>query len=110
MIHSIHSTLSGLKNGAGPHNTDAKALMSAKRSITGKALTCVECGKRFKTLRRHLRTSHGLSPEEYRTKYRLPGDYPIVAPDYAAHRSNLARKMGLGQATGRNKRTARPKK
>lgn len=69
----------------------------SKKSVTDDFIICLEDGKKFKSLKRHLRTHYGLSPEEYREKWSLPYDYPMVAPNYAAARSELAKKMGLGQ-------------
>ncbi len=74
-----------------------KPAVSVRRSITPDYLVCLEDGKKFKSLKRHLRTHYDLSPEEYRDKWGLPSDYPMVAPNYAAARSALAKKMGLGQ-------------
>lgn len=71
--------------------------VSVKKSITPDFLICLEDGKKFKSLKRHLRTAYSMSPEEYRAKWSLPNDYPMVAPAYAEARSNLAKKMGLGQ-------------
>lgn len=71
--------------------------VSVKKSITNDAVICLECGGKFKSLRRHLMTDYGLTPEEYRAKWKLPPEYPMVAPAYAAQRSELARSMGLGQ-------------
>ena len=68
-----------------------------KQSVTADFLICLEDGKQFKSLKRHLRTHYNLSPEEYRRKWGLPVDYPMVAPNYAAARSKLAKEMGLGQ-------------
>ena len=68
-----------------------------KKSVTPEYLICLEDGKRFKSLKRHLRTQYAMSPEQYREKWSLPADYPMVAPNYAVERSQLARKMGLGQ-------------
>ena len=68
-----------------------------KRSVTPDYIICLEDGKKFKSLKRHLRTHYNLTPEEYREKWELPHDYPMVAPNYAAARSALAKKMGLGQ-------------
>ena len=81
---------SGLKD-------DLKPAVSIKKSITPDYLICLEDGKKFKSLKRHIRTHYNLSPEEYREKWSLPHDYPMVAPNYAAARSQLAKKMGLGQ-------------
>jgi predicted transcriptional regulator len=83
-----------------------------KKSITPDFIVCLEDGKRFKSLKRHLRTTYDLTPEQYRTKWGLPSDYPMVAPNYAKARSELARTMGLGQqrrktaAQGRSKKAA----
>jgi predicted transcriptional regulator len=74
-----------------------KPAVSIKRSVNNDYIVCLEDGKKFKSLKRHLRTQYGLSPEEYREKWGLPADYPMVAPNYAQARSNLAKQMGLGQ-------------
>ena len=71
-----------------------------KRSVTPDAVICLCCGQRFKTLRRHLQTTHQLSPREYRATFGLKSDYPIVAPNYAAQRSDLAKSLGLGRKVG----------
>ncbi|MFC5393500.1 MucR family transcriptional regulator [Bosea vestrisii] len=71
--------------------------VSVKKSITAEFLVCLEDGKKFKSLKRHLRTAYDMSPEEYRARWGLPSDYPMVAPAYAEARSSLAKKMGLGQ-------------
>ena len=68
-----------------------------KRSITPEFLVCLEDGRKFKSLKRHLRTKYNMSPEDYRAKWSLPKDYPMVAPNYAKARSELAKQMGLGQ-------------
>ena len=78
-----------------------------KKSVTPDAVICLCCGQRFKTLRRHLQTTHQLSPREYRATFGLKSDYPIVAPNYAAQRSNLAKSLGLGRRVGMK---AAPKK
>jgi predicted transcriptional regulator len=82
---------------------EPKPAVSVKKSITPDFLVCLEDGKKFKSLKRHLRTHYDLSPEEYREKWGLPADYPMVAPNYAVARSNLAKKMGLGQQRRRRK-------
>ncbi len=71
--------------------------MPVRRSVTPDAIVCLEDGKKFKSLKRHLRTHHNMTPEEYREKWGLGPDYPMVAPSYAEARSSLAKKMGLGQ-------------
>ncbi len=74
-----------------------KPAISPKKSVHDDYIICLEDGKKFKSLKRHLMTHHGLSPEDYRAKWNLPADYPMVAPGYAAARSELAKKMGLGR-------------
>ena len=104
LIQTIHATLSGL--GSEPEPEKAPAV-SIKRSVQKDAITCLECGKAGKMLKRHLSSSHGLSVQEYRDKWKLPGDYPMTAPNYAAQRSKLAKKIGLGttpRKRGRKKR------
>jgi predicted transcriptional regulator len=81
-----------------------KPAVPKKRSVTPDYIVCLEDGKKLKMLKRHLRTSYNLSPEEYRKKWGLPDDYPMVAPKYAAQRSELAKKIGLGKgAAGRRR-------
>ena len=81
----------------------AKPAVSVKKSMTPDYLVCLEDGKRFKSLKRHLRTQYNMTPEQYRDKWSLPADYPMVAPNYAVARSQLAKKMGLGQQRRRRK-------
>ena len=93
-VHASLATLSDRRNGA----LDLQPAISVKKSITDDYLICLEDGKKFKSLKRHLRSKYDMSPEEYREKWRLPPDYPMVAPSYARQRSELAKKMGLGQS------------
>jgi predicted transcriptional regulator len=74
-----------------------------KRSINPDFIVCLEDGKKFKSLKRHLRTQYSMTPEQYREKWGLPADYPMVAPNYAAARSQLAKQMGLGQQRRRRR-------
>lgn len=74
-----------------------KPAIPVKKSVTPEYIICLEDGLKFKSLKRHLRTKYNMTPEEYRAKWGLPNDYPMVAPSYAEARSNLAKKMGLGQ-------------
>ena len=74
-----------------------KPAVSVRKSVQDDQITCLECGGTFKSLKRHLMTHHNLSPEDYRDKWDLPADYPMVAPAYAEARSRLAKEMGLGQ-------------
>lgn len=80
-----------------PVKEDLKPSVPVKKSIHDDYIICLEDGKKFKSLKRHLRTHYDLTPEDYREKWGLPHDYPMVAPNYAAARSALAKKMGLGQ-------------
>ena len=83
--------------------------VSVKKSVTKDVLICLECGKKQKTLKRHLRTGHGLTPDEYRERYRLKADYPMVAAAYSQVRSEMAKKIGLGRK-GQASRKARKKR
>jgi predicted transcriptional regulator len=80
-----------------------KPAISVKKSIAPDYIVCLEDGKKFKSLKRHLRTQYNMTPEQYRDKWGLPADYPMVAPNYAVARSQLAKKMGLGQQRRRRK-------
>ena len=99
VIKSIHSTLGNLNGTASLTElaVDQKPAVPIKKSITAEYLVCLEDGKRLKMLKRYLRSRYGLSPEQYRTKWGLPPDYPMVASDYAALRSDFAKKNGLGR-------------
>ena len=98
LIQSVHKALSGVSTGVETVEVAPKEpAVSIKKSITPDFLICLEDGRKFKSLKRHLRTKYNLSPEEYRAKWGLAKDYPMVAPSYAAARSNLAKQMGLGQ-------------
>ena len=92
-------------------NKPTAPAVSIRQSITPEYLICLEDGKHFKSLRRHL-ARHSLTPEQYRTKWKLPSDYPMVAPKYAAHRSALAKAIGLGQLGGKGggRKRGRPPK
>ncbi len=83
-----------------------KPAVSVRKSLQDEQLTCLECGGTFKSLKRHLMTHHSLSPEEYREKWDLAPDYPMVAPAYAEARSRLAKEMGLGQRRKRRSKAA----
>ncbi len=104
LIGQVHSALSRVSTG---HNDNSfeppKPAVSVKKSITPDHIVCLEDGKKFKSLKRHLRTQYGMTPEQYRDKWALPPDYPMVAPNYAAARSHLAKQMGLGQQRRRRK-------
>ncbi len=103
LISNVHSALSRTAEGRGePAREPPKPAISVRRSITPDYLICLEDGKRFKSLKRHLRTHYDLTPDEYREKWGLANDYPMVAPNYAKARSTLAREMGLGQRRRRD--------
>jgi len=97
----IDQTFNALKQAAAketqPIQEELIPAVPIKKSVTPDAITCLECGKNFKSLKRHIRTDYTLTPDEYRAKWGLPYDYPMVAPNYAAARSALAKKMGLGR-------------
>ena len=96
-IKSIHGALASVAAGVPEVVAEKREpAVSIRRSITPDFLICLEDGRKFKSLKRHLRTKYELSPEDYRAKWGLPKDYPMVAPSYAAARSDLAKKMGLG--------------
>jgi predicted transcriptional regulator len=98
IIKSVHSTLSGL-GGAFQNEvqTSQKPAVPVKRSVNPDYIVCLEDGKKLKMLKRYLRSNYNLTPEEYRAKWGLPADYPMVAPNYAAQRSEFAKKIGLGR-------------
>ncbi len=98
LIADVHRALSNTHGGVQePEPEPLKPAVNPKKSIFPDYIVCLEDGKKFKSLKRHLRTHYDLSPEEYREKWGLSADYPMVAPNYAAARSALAKKMGLGQ-------------
>ena len=107
MIKSVHSTLGGLAASTQADGSPVqKPAVSIKRSITPEYIVCLEDGKKLKMLKRYLRSNYGLTPEEYRAKWNLPADYPMVAPNYAKQRSDFAKKIGLGRgasSSGRRK-------
>src|SRR5262245_28263662 len=108
VIRSIHSSLAGLENDHAPSAGGEAPAVPVKKSVTPEYIVCLEDGKKLKMLKRHLRTAYGLSPEQYRAKWGLPADYPMVAPNYAAQRSAFAKKIGLGKKPGA--RRGRPKR
>lgn len=99
LVRTVHVTLRDLA-GAAPFVPDAvqEPAISVRKSVTPDYIICLEDGKKFKSLKRHLRTRYAMTPEEYRAKWGLPHDYPMVAPNYAKARSDLAKRMGLGLA------------
>lgn len=111
LISSIHSMLSQVSGGgAQPEPEPQEPAVPVRKSISPDFLICLEDGRKFKSLKRHLRTKYDMSPEEYRAKWGLPKDYPMVAPNYAKARSDLAKQMGLGQGGRKPARGGRAKK
>jgi MucR family transcriptional regulator, transcriptional regulator of exopolysaccharide biosynthesis len=104
LIDQVHSALTRVSSGQGEASSEPlKPAVSLKKSITPEYIVCLEDGKKFKSLKRHLRTQYNMTPEQYREKWNLAPDYPMVAPNYAAARSQLAKQMGLGQQRKRRK-------
>ncbi|MBN9005240.1 MAG: MucR family transcriptional regulator [Rhizobiales bacterium] len=104
LIAQVHAALTRVSSGRADIPAEpAKPAVSVKKSMTADYLVCLEDGKRFKSLKRHLRTQYNMTPEQYRDKWQLPADYPMVAPNYAVARSQLAKNMGLGQQRRRRK-------
>jgi predicted transcriptional regulator len=102
VIRTIHASLAGLQPGAGASEPLTPAV-PVKKSVHDDYIVCLEDGKKLKMLKRHLRTAYGLTPEEYRQKWGLAADYPMVAPNYAAQRSAFAKKIGLGRTGGKRR-------
>jgi predicted transcriptional regulator len=107
LIQAVHRALSGISSGAPEPEARKDPAVSVRRSVTPDYLICLEDGRKFKSLKRHLRTKYDMSPEDYRAKWGLAKDYPMVAPNYAAARSALAKNMGLGKG-GRQPPKASP--
>ena len=98
LINSVHGALTQASTGGAEAQAEPQEpAVSIRKSITPDYLICLDDGRKFKSLKRHLRTKYDMSPDEYRAKWGLPKDYPMVAPNYAKARSDLAKQMGLGQ-------------
>ena len=110
LIRNIHGTLASLGSEGGAAEARPEPAVSIRSSVKRDHVVCLEDGKKMKMLKRHLMTDHGLTPDEYRARWGLASDYPMVAPDYAEKRRDLAKKIGLGrkpgQKRGRKKKTA----
>ncbi len=110
LIQSVYQALNSISSGEETKiEAPKEPAVSVKKSISADYIVCLEDGRKFKSLKRHLRTKYGMSPEEYRTKWNLPKDYPMVAPAYAKARSDLAKQMGLGQGGRQVARKGRAK-
>jgi predicted transcriptional regulator len=104
LINQVHAALMRVSGGQADVRGEArKPAVPVKKSIQSDYIICLEDGKKFKSLKRHLRTQYNMTPEQYREKWGLPPDYPMVSPNYAATRSNLAKQMGLGQQRRRRR-------
>jgi predicted transcriptional regulator len=104
LINQVHTALTRVSSGQTELPSEPlKPAISVKKSIAPDFIVCLEDGKKFKSLKRHLRTQYKMTPEQYREKWGLAPDYPMVAPNYAAARSQLAKQMGLGQQRRRRK-------
>jgi predicted transcriptional regulator len=101
IIKTVHGSLSALDDPAESKSPPRRPAVSVRRSVQPNYLVCLEDGKKLKMLKRHLRTTYGMTPEDYRAKWGLPTDYPMVAPNYAKQRSEFAKKIGLGKKTRR---------
>jgi predicted transcriptional regulator len=110
VISTVFTTFAGLeKTGAGDKIEALKPAVAIRKSVTPDYIVCLEDGKKLKMLKRHLRSTYNMTPDEYRAKWGLPPDYPMVAPNYAEQRSAFAKKIGLGRKTGQ-KMVRRPRK
>jgi len=104
LLGDVHSALLRVSTGTAIVVPEvAKPAVAPKKSVTNDYIICLEDGRKFKSLKRHLRTQYNMSPEDYREKWGLAADYPMVAPSYAKARSALAKQMGLGQQRARRK-------
>ena len=111
VIQAVYNSLRGLEGQVAEAPSEPlKPAVPIRKSVTPEFLVCLEDGKKLKMLKRHLRSTYNLTPDEYRTKWGLPQDYPMVAPKYAEQRSEFAKKIGLGRGTGRNSARAAAKK
>lgn len=110
LIEDVHQALIAIQGSPQPIVADPVPAVPVKKSIQPDYLVCLEDGKKFKSLKRHLRSRYDMTPDDYRRKWNLPADYPMVSPNYAARRSELARGIGLGQAIGSAPPAARRRK
>lgn len=101
LISNVHRAVTELDNPPPAPEPQREPAVSIRASVKPDAITCLECGFKGKMLKRHLRTEHGMDEVEYRARWHLPGDYPMVAPAYSAKRSELAKQIGLGRKPGK---------
>ncbi|MHA6318111.1 Ros/MucR family transcriptional regulator [Altererythrobacter sp. CAU 1778] len=110
LIEEVYGALAGLGSPAAAEEERPEPAVTVRASVKKDHIVCLDCGKKMKMLKRHLMTEHGMSIDDYRSRWNLPADYPMVAPDYAETRRTLAKKIGLGrqpgQKRGRKKKSA----
>jgi predicted transcriptional regulator len=105
IIAQVYQSLAGLNQ---PQPAEPEPAVPIRRSVNPVYITCLDCGAKAKMLRRHLTSAHNLTPADYRQRWKLPADYPLVAPRYAARRSELAKALGLGQKDRKSGRGSKP--
>ncbi|WP_425408383.1 MucR family transcriptional regulator [Hyphococcus sp.] len=110
LLHDVYTAVSGLAEEGAAFISNREPAVPINKSVTPDFVICLEDGKKLKMLKRYLRTHYNLSPEEYRRKWGLPADYPMVAPNYAKRRSQFAKDIGLGTAATKKRRTVKKKK
>jgi predicted transcriptional regulator len=110
LVQRVHEALASLGTPAVEPQQEKVPVVSIRASIKPDHLVCMECGRKQKTLKRHLQNAHGMSPDQYRTDYGLPRDYPMVAPDYSKRRSEMAQAIGLGRRPKADEGAAAPAK
>ena len=103
LISNVYSALSGLGGSGAPEEVRPDPAVSIRASVKKDHIVCLDCGKKMKMLKRHLSTEHDMTPDDYRQRWDLPSDYPMVAPDYADTRRDLAKKIGLGRKPGQKR-------
>ena len=106
LIVEVHQALANLRRGAPPVQEPRKPAVPIRRSVQQDYVVCLECGYRAQTLRRHLRVAHDLEDADYRTRWKLPADHPLIAPSYSARRSRIAKEIGLGRRAPEPSRSA----
>src|SRR3546814_11093668 len=107
IIRAVHNTLVDIDGGVESTGPDLTPAVPIKKSVNAEFIVCLEDGKKLKMLKRYLRSQYGMTPEEYRARWGLPADYPMVAPNYAAQRSRLAKQIGLGRPASSAPRSQR---
>jgi predicted transcriptional regulator len=104
LIASVSQSLAGLSQAPAAAAAPLTPAVSIRSSVGAETITCLDCGRKAKMLKRHLTTAHSMTPDEYRARWSLPKDYPMVARNYAARRSELAKSIGLGQRSRRSRK------